>query len=229
MKVAMLGAYPVYGFAEELGIDPRAFQRVTSWNETLAGALAERDDVEVHFITGTKVIPRTRTVQRGQLKVTYFVSPPRMNMLTLFQYTRWQVHRLLQEIEPDVVHGIGTEHIWPYVAVTSHFPSIVTVHGVMTEIVRKVPPSFSWVDHRFITHGLIAELYPLEILLYVFLIIVGDRYGLSYYGDEKICRLLKIDKPSLCILRKKLILKSFIGYKRGVYHVLALNRDKYLD
>ncbi len=90
--------------------------------------------------------------------------------------------------------------------------------------VRKVPPSFSWLDHRLITHGLIAELYPLEILLYVFLVIVGDRYGLSYYGDEKICQLLKIDAPSLYRFRKKLILKSFIEYDDGdgIYQVLAL-------
>lgn len=89
--------------------------------------------------------------------------------------------------------------------------------------VRKIPSSFSWLDHRFITHGLIAELYPLEMLLYLFLVMVGDRYGLSYYGDEKICQLLKIDKPSLYTLRKKLILKSFIEYDdEGIYQVLAL-------
>lgn len=90
--------------------------------------------------------------------------------------------------------------------------------------VRKVPSSFAWVDHRLITHGLIADLLPLEVLLYLFLVIVGDRYGLSYYGDEKICRLLKIDKPSLYTLRKKLILKSFIEYadEDGIYQVLEL-------
>ena len=146
MRVTMMGSYPVYGFARELGVDPKALQRVTSWNETLAATLAERDDLEVHLITSTKVIPRTRTVQRGRLKVTYFVSPPRMNMLTLFQYTRWQVHKLLDEIDPDVVHGIGTEHLWPYVAITSRFPAVVTVHGVMSEIVRKIPPS--WLSQR---------------------------------------------------------------------------------
>ena len=90
------------------------------------------------------------------------------------------------------------------------------------ERVRKVPLSFSWIDHRLITHGLIAELYPLEILLYVFLVMVGDRYGLSYYGDEKICQLLRIDQPSLYTLRKNLILKSFIEYADGIYQVLAL-------
>lgn len=88
--------------------------------------------------------------------------------------------------------------------------------------IRKVPPSFSWLDHRFITHGLIGNLFSTDILLYLFLVIVGDRYGLSYYGDTRICQLLKIDELSLSKARKKLILFSLVEYESGIYQVLEL-------
>ncbi len=133
-----MGSFPLYDYAEDIGIDPRAFQRIFSCNENLANGLARISGLEVHFITGTKLIPKTRTIRRGNLSVTFFVSPPKANLFTGFQYTRVAVHRMLRKIKPDVVHGIGTEHIWPYIAVTSSFPSVVTVHGVMSEIIQKV-------------------------------------------------------------------------------------------
>jgi len=117
-------------------------RRITSWNETLSKGLASIPGIEVHFITATKLIRKTRTLSRNSLSVTFLVTPWKANFFTGFQYTRWAVHRMLQKIKPDLVHGIGTEHIWPYIAVTSSFPSVVTVHGVVSEIVRKVPPPF---------------------------------------------------------------------------------------
>ncbi len=97
------------------------------------------------------------------------------------------------------------------------------------ERLRKISSSFSWIDHRFINQGFIKELQSIEILVYLFLVTVGDRYGLSFYGDDRICRLLKIDKSSLCSARDKLILKSFIEYKDGIYQVLELPRGIFVD
>lgn len=137
----MFGAYPIYGWAKEIGIDPEISPRVTSWNETLGNALSEIEGVEVHFITSTKTIRKTRTVQQANLEVTFFVSPPKMNMLSIFEYTRYNIQKMLNSYEPDIVHGIGTEHIWPYIALRSGYPFVVTVHGIMNEINKKVPPS----------------------------------------------------------------------------------------
>ncbi len=97
------------------------------------------------------------------------------------------------------------------------------------ERIRKISGSFSWIDHRFINHGFIKELDSTEILLYLFLVTVGDRYGLSFYRDDTICRLLKIDKASLWLARDKLILGSLIEYKDGMYQVLELPRGIFVD
>lgn len=97
------------------------------------------------------------------------------------------------------------------------------------ERIRRISGSFSWIDHRFINQGFIKELVSAEILLYLFLVTVGDRYGLSFYRDTSICQLLKMDKASLSLARKKLILASLIAYEDGIYQVLELPRGIFVD
>lgn len=88
--------------------------------------------------------------------------------------------------------------------------------------VRKIQGSFSWIDHRFITGGFLEPLTPLEILLYFFLVAVGDRQGLSFYHDDRIGRLLKIDLAALGKGRRGLLAQSLLAYDPPLYQVLAL-------
>jgi len=88
--------------------------------------------------------------------------------------------------------------------------------------VRKIQGSFSWIDHRFITGGFLEPLTPLEILLYFFLVAVGDRQGLSFYHDDRLGRLLKIDLAALGKARRGLIEQSLLVYDPPLYQVLAL-------
>ena len=88
--------------------------------------------------------------------------------------------------------------------------------------VRKIEGSFSWIDHRFITEGFLRDLSTLEILLYLFLVAVSDRNGLSFYHDDRIATLLKIDLPALGRAREGLIRRSLIAYESPLYQVLSL-------
>jgi len=88
--------------------------------------------------------------------------------------------------------------------------------------IRKICGSFSWVDHQLITGGFLTELSSAAILLYFFLTAVSDRNGLSYYYDDRICRLLKIDLSNLAEAREELIQVSLIAYRYPMYQVLAL-------
>jgi len=90
------------------------------------------------------------------------------------------------------------------------------------ERVRKIEGSFSWIDHRFITGGFLRELSTLEILLYLFLIAVSDRNGLSFYYDDRIASLLKVDLSALGQAREGLVLRSLIAYEAPLYQVLSL-------
>ena len=88
--------------------------------------------------------------------------------------------------------------------------------------VRKIEGSFSWIDHRFITGGFLRDLSTLEILLYLFLVAVSDRNGLSFYHDDRIATLLKIDLPSLGKAREGLMLRSLVAYDPPLYQILSL-------
>jgi len=90
------------------------------------------------------------------------------------------------------------------------------------ERVRKIEGSFSWIDHRFITGGFLRDLSNLEILLYLFLVAVSDRNGLSFYQDDRIASLLKIDLPALGQAREGLVLRSLLAYQPPLYQVLSL-------
>ena len=88
--------------------------------------------------------------------------------------------------------------------------------------VRKIEGSFSWIDHRFITGGFLQELSTIEILLYLFLVAVSDRNGISFYHDDRICSILKVPLTSLGEAREGLILRSLIAYESPLYQVLSL-------
>jgi len=90
------------------------------------------------------------------------------------------------------------------------------------ERVRKIEGSFSWIDHRFVTGGFLRDLSTLEILLYLFLVAVSDRNGLSFYHDDRIASLLKIDLPALGQAREGLVLRSLLAYEPPLYQVLSL-------
>lgn len=66
------------------------------------------------------------------------------------------------------------------------------------------------------------ELPTFEILLYFFLVSVSDRYGISFYRDDRICRILKINLSILGQAREGLRQRSLLAYKFPVYQVLAL-------
>lgn len=60
------------------------------------------------------------------------------------------------------------------------------------ERVRTIQGSFSAIEHRFLRDGFWTDLNHDELLLYLLLVLVADRHGLSYYSYDKLCELLGI-------------------------------------
>jgi len=93
--------------------------------------------------------------------------------------------------------------------------------------VRRIRGSFSWIDHRLLSDGYLQIMTPAEILLYFFLVLVGDRNGLSFYSFQRICHLLKMTPQEFSQAREGLIQKGLITYYQARYQVLALPEDKH--
>jgi len=88
--------------------------------------------------------------------------------------------------------------------------------------VRKITGSFAFIEHRFLRDGFWDSLDHHQLLLYLFLIIVADRNGLSYYSYDKICTLLRISVDEYIVARNALIDKDLIGFDGHLFQVLSL-------
>jgi hypothetical protein len=90
------------------------------------------------------------------------------------------------------------------------------------ERVRRINGSFSFIPHRFLTDGFLTLLTQEEILLYLFLVLVSDRYGLSYYAYDSICSYLQLAIDDYIEARDGLIKKDLIAYNGTLFQVLDL-------
>jgi hypothetical protein len=88
--------------------------------------------------------------------------------------------------------------------------------------VRSIKGGFSFIPHRFVTDGFIESLSGAELVLYLFLVAVSDRYGLSFYSDESICALLHMSSENYQSALKGLIRKDLIAFDGTLFQVLEL-------
>jgi len=88
--------------------------------------------------------------------------------------------------------------------------------------IRVIQGGFAFVPHRFVSDGFIKRLGPGELLLYLFLILVADAYGLSYYANSTICRFLGMNHCHLEHYRQILIDEDLIVFEAPLYQVLEL-------
>jgi hypothetical protein len=90
------------------------------------------------------------------------------------------------------------------------------------ERLRKVPPQFSWIDHRLVQENYFLRCDHPAWTLYLFLTSVADAQGLSYYSDASLMRRLKMDPLALSASRQQLIQVGLIAYEKPLYQVLSL-------
>lgn len=93
------------------------------------------------------------------------------------------------------------------------------------ERVRKIAGTFGFIEHRFLKEGFFYSLSHHELLLYLFLVLASDRNGLSFYGYEKICTLLRITVDEFILARDGLIYKDLIAFDGRTFQLLSLPRQ----
>ena len=99
---------------------------------------------------------------------------------------------------------------------------MISKQPIMPERIRHISGSFSWLDHRLLTHGFLNAMTSYEIVLYFFLVLVGDKNGVSFYSYDKICQLLKLELADYIQARDRLIQRSLIAHQQGRFQVLEL-------
>jgi len=103
--------------------------------------------------------------------------------------------------------------------------SLINPHAV-----RRIPPSFAWLDHRLRTNGFLETFTPNEIALYFFLALAADQQGLSCWRLDVMQRTMPAfhfhqfrDARDLLVQKRLLAFKSWNqNAPDGVYQLLAL-------
>jgi len=88
--------------------------------------------------------------------------------------------------------------------------------------IRGINGGFSFIPHRFLTDGFFTALDQHQLLLYFFLVLASDRYGLSYYAYDSICTTLRLSLEQYIDARNSLIKKDLIAFDGTLFQVLQL-------
>ena len=90
------------------------------------------------------------------------------------------------------------------------------------ERIRYIDGGFSFIPHRFLNDGFLSSLSQKEFLLYLFLVLVSDRYGISFYSYDAICSFLELSVDEYIKARDGLISKDLIAVDGTLFQVLDL-------
>jgi len=81
---------------------------------------------------------------------------------------------------------------------------------------------FAFLPNRFLREGFFESLSRDELALYVLLVMVGDRRGMSYYRDETLGSILKVAPHRLSEIRHALLDRDIVAFDGFRYQVLSL-------
>jgi hypothetical protein len=82
--------------------------------------------------------------------------------------------------------------------------------------------SYSIVDHALLHGGYLRRLSHESLILYLFLVVVGDREGRSFYREETIQEILRLTDRQLISARAQLTGEGLIEYRRPYWWVSTI-------
>ena len=117
----------------------------------LLHGLAMLPEIEVHVVSCIRQPVKSPEKIASNTFFHSLVVPKMGWMKTLFQGCVRTARKKIQEIQPDIVHGQGTEADCSISAIYSGFPNVLTLHGNMRSVARingDGPFSYNWVAAR---------------------------------------------------------------------------------
>lgn len=79
--------------------------------------------------------------------------------------------------------------------------------------------SYSIIDHQILHGRYLHRLSHASMILYLFLVVVGDPQGRSFDSDRSIMEILRLSGPKLHHAREELISEGLVSYKRPYWEV----------
>lgn len=99
--------------------------------------------------------------------------------------------------------------------------------------IRKISGSFGWLDARLVHEDWLSRIGPMGTSALSFLAIVGNRQGVSFYGREKMARLMGVGRSELDRSLERLVELELVAHRPwsehqidGVWQVLPVPRNR---
>jgi len=154
-KIAILAAFPLHRL-NSFGEKFKPEGHYATWLPQVAEAWDGQNEVKIHWIVMSELVKERVDVSEWGQKFHVLPTSRSGRATTLFRADRKAIHTVLDEIQADLVHGWGTEDVYGLAAVLSGRPNIVSMQGILSEIVLK-----SWMHPREYFQALV-ELYCLR-------------------------------------------------------------------
>jgi glycosyltransferase involved in cell wall biosynthesis len=191
--------------------------------QALFDGLSLQPDIECHVVYG-RAAPGALE-QRRQGSVIYTGVPyrraPGMGGALLGRF--FALRKYIRQLQPDLVHGQGTERESALVAAFSGFPSIVTLHGNFREL-RKVyaarPFSYYWLAAHLETIALRRVDAIICISKYVEEITRGFKAEKFLIPDAVQEKFLAIERPARRPGRKRVGCMGIIDRRKNTRFIL---------
>lgn len=92
--------------------------------------------------------------------------------------------------------------------------------------IRHLPPRFSWLDQRLVGDTHLRRCSRSAQGFYLFLAVISDSQGLSFYSDRSIRQHLNMEQDELVLARHELIELALLLYEHPLYQLLSLDPHK---
>jgi len=136
LKVVLLCTYPPRLVTDDLIIGSRK-THVSPWNVSLINALSEIDELEL-FVLGNGTFFKTKKYKKNKINFLYIAKIPIIDKY-FPNLRRKRFQKYIDNLNPDIVHGIGNEHLYPWFAMKSNYKNVITIHGILSEIIGNNP------------------------------------------------------------------------------------------
>ena len=131
-------------------------QHATSWLVDLPEAFSKIQALEMHWITLSDQVEKEMTFSADGALFHVLPTSKHGRASSFFVCDRRRIKECINKVRPDVVHGWGTEDVYALAAVTSGYPHLISMQGILSALILK-----SWMHPREYFQALL-ELYCLR-------------------------------------------------------------------
>ncbi len=88
--------------------------------------------------------------------------------------------------------------------------------------IREISPGFGWVDNRLVREHYIEKCTVRSLALYLFLAVVSDGQGMSWWKESSIGDRLGLTVQEIRAARNELENAGLVAFDEGVWQLLSL-------